>query len=271
MNKALQLADLTAVLSIAAAVTVFFFTFEAAYPEEANIDLREKSWNYTKSGASAVKDKTATGYEYGKKGVKYFADKVKDVTASADGTEEITVSLSDFTNRVKDVVASAYSVVKNASGKVYGNKDEYMRSNAVKKIEKISSMEELRATAKAMKDVVNSDTVKKGVGVLNEKSAECMKSKKCRDVVSAGIYAGTGSTVASGLIAASGMTAAGMVGGGAGIGTAAGPVGAVAGATVGLAVYGIIKAFSDKENELKKEDVYKRNLADFNRGFKEDG
>lgn len=191
-----------------------------------------------------MKDKTATGYGYGQKGVRYFADKVKDITASA------------------------YSVIKNASGKVYGNKDEYMRSDAVKKIKEISSMEELRATAKAMKDVVNSDAVKKGVGVLNEKSAECMKSKKCRDIVSAGIYAGTGSTVASGLIAASGMTAAGMVGGGAGVGAAAGPVGAVAGATVGLAVYGIIKAFSDKEKEL---DVYTKNLADFNRGFKEDG
>ena len=213
------------------------------------MDLREKAWNHTKSGASVVKDKTVTGYRYGQKEVRYFADKVKNVTASA------------------------WSVIKNASGKVYGNKDEYMRSNAVKKIKEISSMEELRATAKAMKEVVNSDAVKKGVGVLNEKSAECMKSKKCREIVSAGIYAGTGSTVASGLIAASGMTAAGMVGGGAGVGAAAGPVGAVAGATVGLAVYGIIKAFSDKENELKKEkkeDVYKKNLADFNRGFKED-
>ena len=37
---------------------------------------------------------------------------------------------------------------------------------------------------------------------------------------------------------------------------AAGPVGAIAGATVGLATYGIIKAFSDKEKELKdKEDA----------------
>ena len=172
------------------------------------------------------------------------------------------------TNKVKNVTASAYSVIKNASGKVYGNKDEYTRSDAVKKIKEISSMEELRATAKAMEDVVNSDAVKKGVGVLNEKSEECMKSKKCRGIVFAGIYAGTGSTVASGLIAASGMTAAGMVGGGAGVGAAAGPVGAVAGATVGLAVYGIIKAFLDKEKEL---DVYTKNLADFNRGFKEDG
>ena len=224
-----------AALVTVSVVAIFLFT---------NANLLEKTWNYTKSGASAVKDRTATGYGYGQKGARYFADKVKDVTASA------------------------YSVIKNASGKVYGNKDEYMRSDAVKKIKEISSMEELRAAAKAMEDVVNSDAVKKGVGVLNEKSAECMKSKKCRDVVSAGIYAGTGSTVASGLIAASGMTAAGMVGGGAGVGAAAGPVGALAGATVGLAVYGIIKAFSDKEKEL---DVYTKNLADFNRGFKEDG
>lgn len=236
MNKTLRFsAYIVAALVTVSVVAIFLFT---------NANLLEKTWNYTKSGASAVKDKTATGYGYGQKGARYFADKVKDVTASA------------------------YSVIKNASGKVYGNKDEYMRSDAVKKIKEISSMEELRAAAKAMEDVVNSDAVKKGVGVLNEKSAECMKSKKCRDVVSAGIYAGTGSTVASGLIAASGMTAAGMVGGGAGVGAAAGPVGALAGATVGLAVYGIIKAFSDKEKEL---DVYTKNLADFNQGFKEDG
>ena len=246
MNKTSQLVDLTTVLSIAAAVTVFFFTCEAAYPEKANIDLLEKSWNYTKSGASDVKDKTVTGYEYGKKGVKYSADKVKNVTASA------------------------WSVIKNAPGKVYRNKDEYMHSDAVSKIKEISSMEELRAAAKAMKDVVSSDAVKESVSVLNEKGEECVKSKKCRDIASAGIYAGTGATVASGLVAASGMTAAGMVGGSAGIGAAAGPVGAIAGATMGLAVYGIIKAFSDKENELKKEDVYEKNLADFNRGFKKD-
>lgn len=250
MDKTLRFsAYIVAGLVTVSVVAIFLFTCEKTCPENAN--LLEKARNYTKSGASAVKDKTVTGYKRGKKrgekGVKYSVDKVKDVTASA------------------------YSVIKNASGKVYGNKDEYMRSDAVKKIEKISSMEELKAAAKAMKDVVNSDAVKKGVGVLNEKSAECMKSEKCRDVVSAGIYAGTGSTVVSGLVAASGMTAAGLVGGGAGVGAAAGPVGAVAGATVGLAVYGIIKAFSDKENELKKEDAYEENLAVFNRGFKEDG
>ncbi len=242
MNKKLRfLAYMIAVLVVAG----FFFTREEAHPEEANMDLREKAWNHTKSGASVVKDKTVTVYERGKRGVEYLADKVKDVTASA------------------------YSVIKNAFGRVYRNKDEYMHSDAVKKIKEISSMEELEAAAEAMKDVVNSDAVKKGVSVLNEKSAECLKSKKCRDVVSAGIYAGTGSTIASGLIAASGMSAVGMIGGGAGVGAATGPVGAVAGATVGLAVYGIIKAFSDKEKELARKDVYRKNHTDFNRGFKD--
>lgn len=244
MNKKLRLlAYMVAVLVVASVVAGFFLTCEKAHSEEANMDLREKVWDHAKSGASVVKDKTVTGYRYGQKGARYFTDKVKDVTASA------------------------YSAIKNAFGRVYRNKDEYMHSDAVKKIREISSMEELRDAAEAMKDVVNSDAVRKGVSVLNEKSAECVKSKKCRDVVSAGIYAGTGSTVASGLIAASGMSAVGMIGGGAGVGAATGPVGAVAGATVGLAVYGIIKAFSDKEKEL---DVYTKNHTDFNRGFKED-
>lgn len=236
MNKTSRLsAYIVAVLVVASVVAGFFFTCEKAHP----MDLREKAWNHAKSGTSVVKDKTVTVYEYGRKVV----------------------------DKVKNVITSAYSVIKNASGRVYRNKDEYMHSDAVKKIREISSMEELRDAAEAMKDVVNSDAVRKGVSVLNEKSAECVKSRKCREVVSAGIYAGTGSTVASGLIAASGMSAVGMVGGGAGVGAATGPVGAVAGAAVGLAVYGIIKAFSDKEKEL---DVYTKNHTDFNRGFKED-
>lgn len=40
----------------------------------------------------------------------------------------------------------------------------------------------------------------------------------------------------------SGMTAVGMVGGGAGFGGAAGPVGAAVGALAGLAVYGVVQA-----------------------------
>ena len=59
--------------------------------------------------------------------------------------------------------------------------------------------------------------------------------------------------IPSALVSASGMTAVGMIGGGSGVGAAAGPVGAVAGATVGLAVYGIIKAIEKKEKELTKE------------------
>jgi hypothetical protein len=57
------------------------------------------------------------------------------------------------------------------------------------------------------------------------------------------------STVAGGLtggatVAVTGMTAAGMVGGGAGVGCAAGPLGVVAGAVVGLAAYGAYRIFS---------------------------
>jgi hypothetical protein len=44
---------------------------------------------------------------------------------------------------------------------------------------------------------------------------------------------------------ASELTAIGAIGGGAGVGAAAGPVGIVAGAVTGLAAYGIYKLFQD--------------------------
>ena len=70
----------------------------------------------------------------------------------------------------------------------------------------------------------------------------------------------TGATVAGagigyGVVAATGVTAASFVGGGTGIGAAAGPVGAAIGATVGLAAYGVYKVFSSDE---KKFDNYSK-------------
>ena len=44
------------------------------------------------------------------------------------------------------------------------------------------------------------------------------------------------------LVARAGLTAAGMVGSGTGIGAAAGPVGMIAGAVTGLAVYAVLRA-----------------------------
>lgn len=44
-----------------------------------------------------------------------------------------------------------------------------------------------------------------------------------------------------------GLNAVGMIGGGAGIGWAAGPVGALGGAVVGLAGYGLYKLFSEND------------------------
>lgn len=65
--------------------------------------------------------------------------------------------------------------------------------------------------------------------------------------------AAAGAAVGYGAIAASGLTAAGMVGGGAGIGAAAGPVGAAAGAVVGLAAFGLYRLFADGAEGLTPE------------------
>ena len=55
--------------------------------------------------------------------------------------------------------------------------------------------------------------------------------------------AAAGAGIGVGAVTASGLTAAGMVGSGTGIGAAAGPVGAAAGALVGLAFYGVFRVF----------------------------
>jgi hypothetical protein len=52
-----------------------------------------------------------------------------------------------------------------------------------------------------------------------------------------------GAAAGYGVVVASGLTAIGAVGGGAGIGAPLGPVGAVAGAVIALAVYGIVRIF----------------------------
>jgi hypothetical protein len=62
------------------------------------------------------------------------------------------------------------------------------------------------------------------------------------DVVAPAVCAAGGAAAGSAVIAASGFTAAGMVGGGAGIGAAAGPVGMVGGALVGVAAYTVFRA-----------------------------
>lgn len=62
----------------------------------------------------------------------------------------------------------------------------------------------------------------------------------------AALHAVVGGAVGYGAVAATGMSAAGMVGAGAGIGAAAGPVGIVAGVLIGLSIYGLRKAFEKK-------------------------
>lgn len=59
-----------------------------------------------------------------------------------------------------------------------------------------------------------------------------------------------GAVVGRVVIAATGMVAAGMVGGGAGVGMAAGPFGMIIGGLVGLALYGLARAFDDQTTPL---------------------
>lgn len=59
------------------------------------------------------------------------------------------------------------------------------------------------------------------------------------DVVGIAGSAGAGAVAGGMLVEASGLTAAGMIGGGTGIGMAAGPVGMVAGGLIGATVYGV--------------------------------
>lgn len=71
------------------------------------------------------------------------------------------------------------------------------------------------------------------------------------ELVVPAVAAGAGAIVCGQAVSVSGMTAAGMVGGGAGFGAAAGPVGAVAGAVGGLAAYGVARTIGDMiENSM---------------------
>ena len=190
----------------------------------------KKTWKLGKKGAEVAKDGAVSGFGHAKRGAEWTA------------------------KNAKDLAGSAASFLKDASGKVYRNKDEYLNSEVVNRIKSVTSIEELKAMVKEMEKVLDTDAVRKSVGVLNDSAKKCLDNPKCRAGLDLTVLGGAGSVVGSGLISVSGMTAAGMVGGGSGIGMAAGPVGAIAGATVGLATYGIIKAFSDKEKELKDKE-----------------
>lgn len=66
---------------------------------------------------------------------------------------------------------------------------------------------------------------------------------KSDEVLKAGTSAAIGAGVGYGVVAVTGVSAVGAIGSGAGFGAAAGPVGAVAGAVLGLAAYGVYKIF----------------------------
>lgn len=68
--------------------------------------------------------------------------------------------------------------------------------------------------------------------VVQSEDKPCIAAKAAYSSAVGGVAGGT-------VIAATGLTAAGMVGGGAGIGCAAGPVGVAVGALAGLAIYGV--------------------------------
>lgn len=68
---------------------------------------------------------------------------------------------------------------------------------------------------------------------------------KTKRVLQAAISAGGGAVAGKAVTTATGMAAVGMVGKGAGVGAPAGPVGAAAGALIGLAIYGLFKVLSD--------------------------
>lgn len=66
-----------------------------------------------------------------------------------------------------------------------------------------------------------------------------------------GVAAAVGALWGRLIVASSGMTAAGMVGGGAGVGAPAGPVGAAGGALVGMAAYGVFRVIRDCQRKAE--------------------
>lgn len=95
--------------------------------------------------------------------------------------------------------------------------------------------------------------------------------------VLATLGAGTlGAGAGYGLAAATGARAVGVLATGAGFGAAAGPVGAIAGAVIGLAVMGVIAACSDDDDEPETTEAYlkrqmKKSEADMKRLMKKHG
>jgi hypothetical protein len=76
-------------------------------------------------------------------------------------------------------------------------------------------------------------------------------SDTSREVIETTAAAGAGGVTGGIIIAISGMSAAGMVGGGAGIGAAAGPVGVVAGAVTGVAVLTVARTANKVQQDPK--------------------
>jgi len=87
------------------------------------------------------------------------------------------------------------------------------------------------------------DMAKNRMDSLRTKLRNAKMTGRNRELAKAGASAGVGAVVGGTTVAVTGMTAVGAVGAGAGIGAAAGPVGVAAGAVIGLAAYGIYKAF----------------------------
>ena len=76
-----------------------------------------------------------------------------------------------------------------------------------------------------------------------------LRSKRIRDIPEVAKAAASlvaGGAIGYGIVSISGMSAVGMVGGGAGVGMSAGPVGTVVGAIAGLALFGACRAIKGR-------------------------
>jgi hypothetical protein len=92
---------------------------------------------------------------------------------------------------------------------------------------------------------------------MNAKKFKRKFKKKAKQAAGPLFATGAGASIGCWAVAASGMTAVGMVGGGAGVGSAAGPVGVAVGAMGGLATYGLVRAVVDlvePDNDEKTEN-----------------
>ena len=227
---------------------------------EVEIEVLKEILESEKRKESKVKSVFAKGLKFGKKGLK------EGFKYGRQGAQESYKYTRKGAGWIKDFSVSAGRFMADLPDKTYDKTADYMDNDITRRIREASSPEELKALAEEMKKILDSDAVRESVKVLEDASKKCIESEKCKNLGTTAIYGGAGSIVGSGLIAVSGMTAVGMVGGGAGVGASAGPVGAIVGATVGLAVYGIVKAFEDREKELiEKGDAYLRDLRKYAR------